>query len=120
MNIKTKRAYEAPAASDGKRYLVDRLWPRGVKREELDLAGWLKDAAPSTELRKRFHHDPELWDEFREHYFRELAANPASWQPLLEAARQGTVTLVYGAKDSEHNDAAALKEYLEKHVKNSK
>ncbi len=113
MKIQIKRAYEDPAPSDGARYLVDRVWPRGKKREDLDLQDWLKDAGPSTELRKWFGHDPARWDEFRKRYFKELAANPMAWQPLLEAARKGPVTLVYGAKVTEHNQAEALKEFLE-------
>ncbi len=114
MKIQTKRAYDAPDASDGERYLVDRVWPRGVKREDLDIKDWLKDVAPSNDLRKWFGHDPQRWDEFRKRYFKELDANAAAWQPLLEAAHHKTVTLVYGAKDTEHNQAVALKEYLEK------
>ncbi len=114
MKIQTKRAYDAPAASDGERYLVDRVWPRGVKREDLHIKEWQKEVAPSNDLRKWFGHDPARWDEFRQRYFKELDANPATWQPLLEAARKETVTLVYGAKDTEHNQAVALKEYLER------
>ncbi len=113
MKIQTKRAYEAPAPADGARYLVDRLWPRGLKREDLKIVDWFKDAAPSNALRKRFHHDPALWEVFRREYYQELDRNPAAWQPLLEAARHGTVTLVYSAKDTQHNQAVALMEYLE-------
>jgi uncharacterized protein YeaO (DUF488 family) len=113
MNVLVKRAYEAPAYSDGARFLVDRVWPRGKKRGELDIQDWLKEIAPSTELRKWFNHDPERWDEFRRRYYKELDDNPAGWQPLLEAASKGPITLVYGAKDSEHNQAVALKEYLQ-------
>ncbi len=117
MKIQTKRAYDAPSSSDGARYLVDRIWPRGVKREALDLKDWDKDVAPSNDLRKWFGHDPELWDEFRKRYQKELDAKPESWQPLAEAARKGPLTLVYGARDSEHNNAVALKEYLENKLK---
>ncbi len=113
MKIQTKRAYDAPDASDGERYLVDRVWPRGVKRENLDIKDWLKEVAPSNDLRKWFGHDPQRWDEFRKRYFKELDTNPAAWQPLLDAARHKKVSLVYGAKDTEHNQAIALKEYLE-------
>jgi uncharacterized protein YeaO (DUF488 family) len=110
--IKVKRAYDVPSKTDGVRFLVDRLWPRGVTKSSLDVMAWLKDASPSNELRKRFHHDPEQWDEFRRHYFAELKKSPAAWSPILEAARTGTVTLVYGAKDTEHNNAIALMEFL--------
>ena len=117
MKIYIKRAYDPPAASDGARYLVDRVWPRGVKREVLDLAGWQKEAAPSNDLRKWFGHDPARWEAFQERYAAELDANPEGWQPLLEAAHKGPVTLVYGAKDTQHNQAVALKAYLEAHQK---
>ncbi len=113
MKIQTKRAYDAPAASDGERYLVDRLWPRGVKRENLDVKDWLKEVAPSNDLRKWFAHDPQRWDEFRQRYFKELDANPTAWKPLLDTAKHEPVTLVYGTKDTEHNQAVALKQYLE-------
>lgn len=116
MKIYTKRVYDPPASTDGKRYLVDRLWPRGLKRENIELEGWMKEIAPSTGLRKWFGHDPALWDEFRSRYFEELENNKASLKPLIEAARHGTVTLVYGARDTAHNDAVVIKEYLEKHV----
>lgn len=96
------------------RVLVDRLWPRGVKKDALALDAWLKDAAPSTELRKWFNHDPDKWDEFQQRYSAELDANPAAWEPLLQAAREGTITLVYSARDEEHNQAVALKTYLER------
>jgi uncharacterized protein YeaO (DUF488 family) len=113
MEIQIKRVYEAPSPVDGARYLVDRVWPRGKKREDIAIREWLKDVAPSSGLRKWFDHEPARWDEFRQRYFRELDDHAAAWQPLLEAARNGTVTLVYGAKDTEHNQAAALKEYLQ-------
>jgi uncharacterized protein YeaO (DUF488 family) len=112
--IKLKRAYEEPTPDDGTRFLVDRLWPRGVKKESLHVETWVKDVAPSTELRKWFGHDPAKWAEFQRRYISELEANPESWQPLLEAARGGDVTLVYGAKDTEHNDAVVLKDFLER------
>ncbi len=115
--IAIKRAYDPPARNDGTRYLVDRLWPRGVKREALDVEAWTKDVAPSAPLRKWFGHDPEKWDEFRRRYTRELDENPEAWKPLLNAARKGKVTLVYGAKDTEHNDAVVLRDYLQKHMK---
>jgi uncharacterized protein YeaO (DUF488 family) len=111
--IKLKRAYDDAAPGDGKRFLVERLWPRGVKRESLMLDGWLKDVAPSTELRKWFSHDPPKWDAFRKRYYQELNAEPQAWEPILEAARRGTVTLVYSSRDTEHNNAVALKDFLE-------
>ena len=114
--IRLKRAYEAPDAADGARYLVDRLWPRGVTKDALQIAGWPKDVAPSTELRPWFGHDPAKWDEFRRRYAAELAANPVAWQPLLAAARAGTLTLVYSAKDTRHNDAVVLKVFLEERL----
>lgn len=116
MKIYTKRVYDPPSRTDGKRYLVDRLWPRGLKREELQLEDWVKEIAPSNELRKWFGHDPALWDEFRSRYFKELEDNKAALKPLIEAARHDTVTLVYGAKDTTHNNAVAIKEFLEKHT----
>lgn len=111
--IRIKRAYDAVEASDGERFLVDRLWPRGVKKEALHLTGWTRDVSPSTELRQWFGHDPARWEEFQRRYQAELEQKPESWQPLLEAAARGDITLVYGAKDVEHNDAVALKAYLE-------
>jgi uncharacterized protein YeaO (DUF488 family) len=111
--IRLKRAYESPEAGDGQRFLVDRIWPRGVKRENLKLDGWLKDIAPSDELRRWFGHAEERWPEFERRYRAELESQPESWQPLLEAARAGDVTLVYGARDERHNNAVVLKVYLE-------
>lgn len=111
--IKVKRVYASPAPDDGQRFLVDRLWPRGVKKEALQLDGWLKDVAPSDALRKWFGHDPAKWEEFQERYFAELEAKPEAWRPLLEAARQGTVTLLFSARDEAHNNAVALKAFLE-------
>lgn len=114
MDLRIKRAYEPAARSDGKRILVDRLWPRGVSKEKLD-AEWLKAAAPSAGLRTWYGHEPSRWDGFRERYFAELDAQPEVLAPLREALRQGRVTLVYGARDPEHNQAVALVEYLKKH-----
>ena len=98
--------------SRGRRFLVDRLWPRGVAKSDLHLDGWLKDAGPSDELRRWFGHDPQRWDEFRVRYTAELDARPEAWQPLLEAAREGDITLLYGAKDTEHNQAVVLRDHL--------
>jgi uncharacterized protein YeaO (DUF488 family) len=110
--IQLKRAYEKPNESDGRRFLVERLWPRGVKKTSLPLEAWLKDVAPSTELRKWFSHDPARWNEFRKRYFAELEKAPEAWQPLVEAARKGTITLIYSSHDEEHNNAVALKDFL--------
>ncbi len=112
--IQLKRVYDAPARTDGKRFLIERLWPRGIKKESLKTDGWIKEAGPSTELRKWFSHDPAKWDRFRERYFRELDRNPTAWQPILDASREGTVTLIYSSHDTEHNNAVALAEYLKK------
>ena len=115
--VQVKRAYEQSSKDDGERFLVERLWPRGVKKENLRLEAWLKDVAPSTELRQWFQHDPAKWDEFRRRYFRELEKHSEAWQPLLARARRGRVTLVYSAHDTEHNNAIALKEFLERKIK---
>jgi uncharacterized protein YeaO (DUF488 family) len=115
--IQVKRAYDAAESKDGAQYLVDRLWPRGVKKEALHLEGWLKDVAPSDELRRRFSHDPSKWDEFQRRYSAELDRNDQTWQPLLQAARRGNITLLYGARDTQHNNAVALKTYLEEQLK---
>jgi uncharacterized protein YeaO (DUF488 family) len=114
--IKTKRAYDPPNADDGPRFLVDRLWPRGVKKEALELTGWLKEISPSDALRREFHHEAGKWDEFRRRYFEELDARQDDLKPIAEAARRGAVTLVYAARDEEHNNAVALKEYLERNL----
>ena len=111
--IKLKRVYEEPSSKDGLRVLVERLWPRGVSREKLRVEAWLKEVGPSTELRKWFSHDPEKWARFRERYFHELDSRPEAWQPIVAAARRGTVTLVYSSHDTEHNNAVALQEYLQ-------
>lgn len=114
--LKTKRVYESSQNSDGTRFLVDRLWPRGVKKEKLKVKAWLKDAAPSPELRKWFAHDPAKWQEFQERYRAELESDPDAWKPILEAAKQGDVTLLYSARDTEHNSAVLLKEFLDDHM----
>jgi uncharacterized protein YeaO (DUF488 family) len=111
-NVKLKRAYEVPAASDGKRILVDRLWPRGVTKERAAIDEWVKDVAPSTELRKWFAHDPARWDEFRRRYAKELHAKPELLEELRAAARKGPITLVYSARDEEHNDAVELRHVI--------
>jgi uncharacterized protein YeaO (DUF488 family) len=111
--IRVKRAYEARARGDGRRILVERLWPRGMKKEALVADAWMKEVAPSTQLRKWFGHRTERWAEFRQRYRAELDANPAAWKPILEAARSGTVTLLYSAHDTVHNGAVVLREYLQ-------
>ena len=110
--IEIKRSYAKAAKADGERFLVDRLWPRGVTKEALAVVAWVKDASPSNELRKWYGHDPEKWDEFRKRYFAELKKTPEAWRPLLEAARKGTITLVYSSKEPEINNAVALREFL--------
>ena len=113
--IRIKRAYEAAEKADGERFLVDRLWPRGVSKERLELTAWVKEAAPSNELRKWYHHDADQWDEFRKRYVKELEAAPEAWAPLLEAARKKkTVTLLFASQHVEQNNAVALKAFLEK------
>ena len=114
MTIDLKRAYDPPAKSDGRRVLVDRIWPRGIARDELRIDAWLKDLAPSPTLRKWFGHDPRRWEAFKERYARELDERPDVLAQLVEQARAGRVTLVFGARDAEHNNAVALKEYLER------
>lgn len=112
--IRVKRVYDPAGPEDGARFLVDRLWPRGVKKEALKLDGWLKELAPSDGLRRWFAHQPARWQEFRRRYFAELDRNQPAWKALLEAARQETVTLLYAARDTEQNNALALREYLER------
>jgi uncharacterized protein YeaO (DUF488 family) len=107
-----KRAYEPAEPEDGERYLVDRLWPRGVKKETLLLAAWLKDVAPSHALRRWFGHDPARWMEFRRRYGDELKPQRQALQPLRDALKRGPVTLVYSAHDEAHNQAVVLREYL--------
>ncbi len=114
MKIYLKRAYEPAEESDGFRILVDRLWPRGISKAEGAFGLWLKEIAPSSDLRKWFGHDPARWHEFKERYFKELEANPEAVR-ALENAIDGkeAATFVYGARDREHNDALALLEYLQ-------
>lgn len=114
--MRLKKVYDPPARNDGARFLIERLWPRGVKKTSLRLDAWLKDAGPSTTLRKWFSHDPNKWDEFRRRYFAELDRNEAALTPILEAAHRGDVTLLFSSRDVEHNNAVALKQYLEAHT----
>ena len=115
--IRVKRVYEPPAASDGTRLLAERLWPRGLKKESLKLDGWLREVAPGTTLRKWFNHDPARWAEFQRRYREELDRQPSAWQPILEAARKGTVTLLFSSRNAECNNVVALKDYLESQMK---
>lgn len=112
MEIQIRRAYDPPGRGDGYRVLVDRVWPRGVSKDDLDLDEWRKEIAPSTPLRKWFGHDPERWREFQKRYFVELEGKQDSVRELVKRARQGRVTLVYGARDQDHNQAVALSAYL--------
>jgi uncharacterized protein YeaO (DUF488 family) len=114
--IKLRRAYDSIDHDDGVRFLVERLWPRGVKKTALGLDAWLKDVAPSTRLRQWFSHDPAKWTEFQRRYRRELDAKPEVLEPILKAARRGRVTLVYSSHDAEHNNAVVLKAYVEAHI----
>jgi len=107
-----KRVYDPVSNSDGTRLLVERLWPRGVKKTSLEIKAWLKDVAPSTELRKWFSHDPTKWNDFCSRYLAELQANPDAWRPIIEATRHGPVTLIYSSHDTEHNNAVALRDFL--------
>ncbi|HET8553662.1 MAG TPA: DUF488 domain-containing protein [Rhodanobacteraceae bacterium] len=117
MSIAIKRIYEDAAASDGKRVLVDRLWPRGVSKDKAALDEWCKDVAPSDDLRKWFGHDPDKWSEFRKRFIAELDANEDGWKPLLDMARKSKkLTLLFGARDETHNNAVVLKTYLEKRL----
>ena len=124
MKIQIKRAYEPVAPEDGERFLVDRIWPRGVRKEALVLVGWLKEVAPTDSLRRWFGHEPERWTEFRRRYLAELRTLREALQPLRDALKRGPVTLVYSAHDEAHNQAVVLREFLlkpssksRKHVK---
>ena len=112
--ITLKRAYDPASPTDGIRFLVERLWPRGISKAALRLDSWLKEVGPSTALRKWFNHDPAKWEEFRRRYFRELGSQPEVWRPIASAARRGRVTLVYSSHDTQHNNAVALQEFLRK------
>lgn len=111
-HIRIKRAYDPPTRDDGARVLIDRLWPRGVKKENLALDQWAKELAPSTELRQWFGHDPALWEEFRRRYAAELRPHADLLESLRALARKGPITLVYGAHDEAHNNAVAMRGFL--------
>lgn len=114
MSVHIKRVYEAAETADGFRVLVDRLWPRGIRKEEAGVDLWLKELGPSNELRKWFNHEPEKWEEFQRRYFDELAAKDDVLRPLRDAVKKGPVTLVYSSRDEKHNQAVALKAFLSK------
>ena len=114
MAISLKRAYEPPEPSDGCRILVERLWPRGVSKQDAKIDLWLKEAAPSTELRRWFNHEPDKWPEFKRRYFKELASCEEALQPIRERVRAGRVTFVFASREQRFNNAVALKEYVQK------
>ena len=114
MTIKIKRAYELPDGEDGERILVDRLWPRGLTKKKAQIDLWLKEIAPSTELRVWFGHDPEKWKRFRGRYETELRNNSDLVNVLADKAKSGTITLIYAARDEKHNEAVVLKRFLER------
>ncbi|HKU08199.1 MAG TPA: DUF488 domain-containing protein [Bradyrhizobium sp.] len=110
--VRLKRAYEPPASVDGTRVLIDRLWPRGVRKANADIDEWMKEIAPSAGLRKWFGHDPERWPEFRRRYRSEIKGHSSEFRRLRELARKGNLTLVYAARDEAHNDAVVLRDLL--------
>ncbi|WP_029605038.1 DUF488 domain-containing protein [Kozakia baliensis] len=110
--LHVKRIYDPPSPQDGARLLVDRLWPRGISKEKADLTAWLKNVAPSTALRQWFGHDPAKWEEFSEHYRKELNAQPQAVEEIRAYLRKGTTTLLFGARDTTHNEAVVLADYL--------
>jgi uncharacterized protein YeaO (DUF488 family) len=114
VKLRTKKVHEKPARSDGRRILIDRLWPRGVSKAAAKLDFWAKSIAPSNELRRWYGHDPPKWDEFRRRYFAELDANPTGLEELRDALGSGTVTFVFGSREEVLNNATALVEYLER------
>ncbi|QJD31280.1 DUF488 family protein [Methylococcus geothermalis] len=116
MAIRLKRVYEERSPEDGERFLVERLWPRGMSRQSLALSAWLKDLAPTTELRRWYGHDPGKWEEFRHRYCLQLDRSPEALQSLLQACAHGTVTLLYSARDTERNSAVVLRDFLERQL----
>lgn len=111
--IQLKRVYEEPGPQDGARFLVERLWPRGIRKTEIHMDSWQKEAGPSSELRKWYSHDPAKWTEFQRKYFAELEKRSEAWEPIVQAAKHGAVTLLYSSHDTQYNNAAALKRFLE-------
>ncbi|MCM8745948.1 DUF488 domain-containing protein [Thermomicrobium sp. CFH 73360] len=116
MTIQLKRVYDPVKPSDGERYLVEQLWPRGMRREDVVITAWLREVAPSDALRRWFGHDLAKWPEFQQRYREELLAHPQAWEPLLAAAQRGPITLLYSARDRVHNSAVVLRAFLEKHL----
>lgn len=117
--VKIKRVYDEPSRDDGKRILIDRLWPRGLKKEDARIDEWRKEVTPSNELRKWFNHDPKKWVEFEKRFFTELHEQEDMVEGIISAARKGTVTLLFGSKEERFNNAAALKEYIEARMQTS-
>ena len=113
MGIRLKRVYDKPEPDDGVRFLVERLWPRGLRKDDAHMDGWQKEVGPSGQLRKWFSHDPAKWAKFQHEYFAELDRRPEAWRPILQASERGAVTLLYSSHDTEHNNAVALKRFLE-------
>lgn len=111
-NLSIKRVYEPPSPEDGCRLLAERLWPRGLRKESARLDGWMREAAPSTPLRQWFSHQVPRWEEFQRRYRLELEANRDAWQPILDAAAKGRVTLLFSSRDTEHNNVVALRAFL--------
>lgn len=116
MSIEVKRVYDPPSARDGTRFLVDGMWPRGLTKAKLKMKAWIKDVAPSKALRTWYSHDPPKWPEFQKRYSKELEQNAPAWQPILEAARQGVVTLLFSSREVEINNAVALKIFLDRRL----
>jgi len=117
MSLKIKRVYDPVEPDDGHRFLVERLWPRGLKMVDLKMEAWCKEVAPSTNLRRWYAHDLTRWEEFQERYETELKSRPSAWRPLVEVARQGNVTLLYSARDIKHNSALVLRDFLKDYLK---
>jgi len=117
--VKIKRVYDPPSCDDGRRILIDRLWPRGFKKNDAKIDDWVRDIAPSTELRKWFGHDPAKWDEFKKRFFSELRRSQNVVESIVVSSLHGTVTLLFGAKEEHFNNAVALKEYIEDRIRHS-
>jgi uncharacterized protein YeaO (DUF488 family) len=111
--VKVKRVYDPPSGRDGRRVLVDRLWPRGIRKDEALVDAWMKELAPGTELRTWFGHDPQKWGEFKRRFFLELQENEDAVKDIVYASSRGTVTLLFGSREERYNNAVALKEYIE-------